>query len=170
MSKKIAAIQHDIAKALNGLEGVFSTVQWGGRAYKLPGPNGNRKKPRLLVHMCLSKDGDFVDLGFKLKKQRAADVVDQFAWIQPHSFRTLAPSGWIVAQVRQKSQARAVIALLKESHGDLAPATGTKPTSAGKRSRSRAAASSDDARRIDRVLSRKRDEGWKPAPADSFDD
>lgn len=169
MSKKIAEIQNSIAKALNGLPNVFSTVQWGGRAYKLPGPNGSMKKPRLLAHVWLGDDGNHVSLSFKLKKQRAAVVVDEFEWIQPHSFRTLAPSGWITAIVNQKFQARIVIGLLTECHRDLAPAKNAEESAAAKRRRGTPTGGDETARRIDLVLNRKREEGWKPASTDSFD-
>lgn len=170
MSKRIAGIQESIAKALNALPEVFSTVQWGGRAYKLPGPNGNRKKPRLLAHVWLSDDGGHVGLSFKLAKNRAREVVDQFDWIQPHSFRTLAPSGWITAEVSAKPQARTVIVLLEECHAGMIPSKKVEHSAATSGRGRPAGTSSEDARRIDTVLRQKRADGWTPAAADSFDD
>ena len=163
MSTRIAEIQQSIANALNALPGVFSTVQWGGRAYKLPGPNGNRKKPRLLAHVCLNKPGDAICVDFKLDRERARDVVDQFDWIEPHSFRTLAPSGWISAEVRSMAQCKVIAKLLVECRAQFPvndpPATATR----------RGKPEMDTvARRIDQVLRQKRADGWSPADADDF--
>lgn len=170
MPKKIAEIQESIAKALNALPEVFSTVQWGGRAYKLPGLNGNRKKPRLLAHVLLSDDGGHVGLSFKLARNRAVKVVDQHDWILPHSFRTLAPSGWITAEVRTRSQVRTVMALLVECHVGMRPGKRLEPSAATKGQARLTEESSEDARRIEAVLRQKRADGWTPAAADSFDD
>lgn len=157
MNTRIAEIQETIAAALNALPDVFSTVQWGGRAYKLPGPNGNRRKPKLLAHMWLNDDGSSVGLAFKLNKKRADEVIDRHDWISPHSFRTLAPSGWVTANVRSKSQARTTIAYLIESY-DLHPVSRETPARRGKpRSESECIT-----RRIEVVLREKRASGWYP--------
>ena len=42
MSTRLARHMGEIGSLLNDLPNVFSTPQWGGRAYKLPGPNGRR--------------------------------------------------------------------------------------------------------------------------------
>jgi hypothetical protein len=74
MNRKITEIQDLIAAALNALPGVFSTVQWGGRAYKV-GPR-KPKAFKLLAHVYLTRDEDAVCVDFKLPKQRAASVVN----------------------------------------------------------------------------------------------
>ena len=172
MKSPIPEIQAALAKALNALPDVFSTVQWGGRAYKLPGP-GSRgtRKPVLLAHICIEKDELSISIGFKLEPKRAKAMMRQHKWITPHSFRTLAPSGWIVADVRTMAQCKTVIALLRESraaHPVAEPALSRNATARGGK---RASVTGDDseAKRIDAVLRRKREEGWKPRE-DAFAD
>jgi len=177
MNKTTTNIQESLARALNALPGVFSSVQWGGRAYKLPGP-GSRglKRPVLLAHVWIEKGGESVGVAFKLDRQRAKTVLRQHDWLAPHSFRTLAPSGWITAEIRTKAQCRIMLDLLRESrslHPMPTAEDATAATRSGKpsRNRKRGPATSDDpiARRIDSVLQRKREEGWRPQ-ADAFDD
>ena len=50
MAAKGTMLLAEVAKVLNALPGVFSTPQWGGRAYKLP-RGGNSGKPKLLAHV-----------------------------------------------------------------------------------------------------------------------
>lgn len=174
----IADIQASISRTLNALPGVFSTVQWGGRAYKLPGPGGNMKKPRLLAHVWLTKSGDAVGVDFKLEKSRADAVVEQYIWIERHSFRTLAPSGWVTARISANSQCKVVEQLLRESRSLYPAGDGDRDagshagsqTAARNRKRETGAAISAVDRRIDAVLREKKAQGWKPAQADDFDE
>jgi hypothetical protein len=146
-----------LGTTLSALPGVFSTVQWGGRAYKLPGPGGNRKKPKLVAHVHPTRDGTGVSVSFKLEKQRAADVVERHAWIEPHSFRTLAPSGWVTAVLTTKRQAKAVEKLLVEARS-LLPTTQGEPAPTPM---SHGTASDPVARRIDRIMRDAVADGWK---------
>jgi hypothetical protein len=164
VNRKIAQLQETIAAALNAMPGVFSTVQWGGRAYKV----GTPKKFKLLTHICLVVDERAVGLGFKLKKDRAAKVVDEFDWITPHSFRTLASSGWLEARVWTKSQAKVIVELLNESR-ELYPAVESQEKPARNRRRSSSAEGEIVVQRLDAVIAAKRSEGWRPAQADEFD-
>ncbi len=142
----------EIGAVLNGLPGVFSTVQWGGRAYKVPGPSG-RSKARLLAFVSTDDDGPDAFISFKLKPPRARELVDRHDWIEPHSFRTLAPAGWLTARVRTNRQLAIIADLLRESRTLYAPAAETEP----KPSRH-----DDAARRIDQVMSNLRASGWSP--------
>ena len=162
MSKRIIEIQESVASGLNGLPGVFSTVQRGGRAYKV----GDSRKFKLLSHVCLSDAGDAVYVGFKLTKDRAREVVDQHDWITPHSFRTLAGSGWVAAEVRTKSQCKVIAKLLAESRA-LYPVHETVKPRKGKRG-----VNDDDGvvQRIGAVLRERKAAGWSPNHADGFDD
>ena len=153
-------IQALIAASLNALPGVFSTVQWGGRAYKV----GTPKKFKLLSHVCLSKDEDAVDLGFKLERSRAAKIVDEHEWITRHSFRTLASSGWLEARVTTKAQVKVIARLLAESRAMHPVEKETRPA----RSRKRQADGEIVMRRVSEVVAAKRAEGWRPAQADDF--
>jgi hypothetical protein len=176
MKPRIAEIQRSLSKALNAMPGVFSTVQWGGRAYKLPGP-GSRgmKKPVLLTHACLSKTGDAVCLGFRLEKSRARTIVREHDWIKPHSFRTLSKTGWLETQVRTKTQCKVMVELLRESRAlhPMPEALTQAPASRKRASARNSGSSSGDqrnpiTRRLDSVLSQRRAEGWRPADADAF--
>ena len=131
-----------------------------GRAPKLPGPGGSRNSPKLLAVVHPSKTAGAVEVSFKLEQQRAKAIISQYDWIVPHSFRTLAPSGWVTAHVSTKRQLTALTRLLKESHA-LHPTT-AKRTDGPARSR---ASSTVAARRIDRVMSELQARGWSP-PAD----
>lgn len=171
MKKSIADIQQRISESLNALPGVFSTVQWGGRAYKA----GTPKKFKLLAHVYLTRDEDALCVDFKLTKQRAAAVVDDHDWITPHSFRTLAGAGWVSAEVRMKSQVKVVEGLLRESRAlyPVEEASKTPPgAGAGARRRKRGPDAEAEivVRRLSAIVAAKRAEGWRPAQADDFDD
>ncbi len=159
MVDRINDIQARVSSILNGLGGVFSTPQWGGRAYKLPGPGGSRSKPKLLAHVTTSREGDAVTASFKLEKARAVEVVERYRWIEPHSFRTLAPAGWVTARVTTRRQVTTLAKLLPESralYGAAEPEpgrTGTADPVVG---------------RIDRVMRAARAEGWSPPADDDF--
>ena len=169
MNKTISQIQELLAKALNAMPGVFSTVQWGGRAYKLPGPGTRgKKKPVLLTHVCMNKAGDAVCLGFRLEKPRAKAVIRQYDWINVNSFGSLGRNGWVEMAITTKAQCKVTIALLRESRM-LHPMPEETAKQESKARRGKRAAGGDDdvedqgvARRIDAVVRRKRDEGWRP--------
>jgi hypothetical protein len=169
-ARSVNRLLEEIGKALGALPGVFSTVQWGGRAYKLPGPGGNRNKPKLLAHVWMTKAGDAVGVDFKLAKERAVEVVDQHDWIRPHSFRTLAPSGWVSAKIRTAKQAASLKRLLGESRSLYGKTAEPDPVPA--RDDPGAGASpgaSPIARKIDAVMRQAAAEGWKPRGMDDFD-
>ena len=164
MNKRIGAILEDLAVTLSGLNGVFSTPQWGGRAYKLPGPNSNLKKPKLLAFVVLSKNQDSINVAFKLSVQRSTEVVDSYEWIEPHSFRTLAPAGWVSATLTNKRQVKTLKKMLKESR-ELYPAAEVENKAVENKS------TGDEAsQQIDRVMNAFAAEGWVPMEDDGFDD
>ncbi len=169
-----------LGEALTQLPGVFSTPQWGGRAYKLPGPNGNTRKPKLLAFVDITKEGDAVHVSFKLDKERARTLTNKYTWLGPHGFRTLAPSGWVTAQVSTKREINALLKLLTESHNLYSPTPGngeprentepTPPDCGGRGGRGGRGGSSETARHIDRVMSEARTNGWQPPDAEMFAD
>ncbi len=165
MSDRTRNLLNEIGKSLNRLPGVFSTAQWGGRAYKLPNEKNDRRKAKLLAFVLLSKDDRAVSVSFKLEPTIAADAVDRYGWVEPHSFRTLAPSGWISATISTKRQLKPLALLLKESRS-LYPLEKEMPStpvpSDGK------AGSNPVARRIDRVMAEFEREGWSPSEDADF--
>ncbi len=164
MNKRIQAILGDLSSRLNSLPGVFSTPQWGGRAYKVPGPNGNPKKPKLVAFVAMNEAGGAIGVQFKLTRPRAEQVIDDHDWISPHSFRTLAPAGWVSAKVTGKRQLNVLAGLLAESRALYPTVEKTKanPTE-------RSAGSDDVSRRIDQVMGEMQAEGWCPRGDDDFD-
>ena len=164
MNARIKEIQEKISSALNKLPDVFSTVQWGGRAYKVQLPAPGRRNFKLLAHLWVSDEEDAVGIAFKLERKRAQDVVEQFDWIEPHSFRTLAPAGWVTARVTTKSQCAALIKLLGESRTQY-PVNSDKPMRRGKRRPEVDVVS----RRIEVVVREKMRAGWSPNQDDDFD-
>ena len=157
MARRPQGLLDDLAAVLNDLPGVFSTAQWGGRAYKV----GQPKKPKVLAHLCLSSSGDAVTVSFKLTPTRASDVLERHEWIAPHSFRTLAPAGWLTATITMKRQVGTVGRLLAESHGLYKVPDRTVDQPDGETPVRRIG--NEAASRIDQVMGDVK--GWKP-PAD----
>ena len=108
MPKRIQGLMDELATLLNELPGVFSTPQWGGRAYKV----GTTSRFKVLAHVGLTRT-----VSFKLTPPRASDVLDRHEWVQPHAFRTLAPAGWLTATITTRRQVTTLGSLLTESHG-----------------------------------------------------
>ena len=152
-----------LAAVLNGMDGVFSTPQWGGRAYKVarPGVAGTRAKSepkgKIVAFMALDGSGKAVQVSFKIPPDDARSACERYDWIQPHSFRTLAPSGWLTATVVSKRHVGALTRLLVQSHA-LHGVLATGPTETAEASR----ATDADASHIDRVMDKVRDDGWSP--------
>jgi hypothetical protein len=145
-----------VANALGALPGVYSTPQWGGRAYKLPGPRNDRRKPRLLAHVCVTRDATAVSVEFKLPKDRAVKAARSLGWISPHPYATLAQSGWVSAHVTSARQMVRLRSLLAESRA-LHPPTeifdpGSRLIDAG----------SSPESRIHRVMTEAATSGWMP--------
>ena len=115
MNKRVQAILRDLSRRPDSLPGVFSTPQRGGRAYQVPEPNGNPKKPKLVAFVAMNKARDAIGVQFKLTRPRAEQVIYDHDWISPHSFRTLAPAGWVRAKVTGKRQLTVLTKLLTES-------------------------------------------------------
>ena len=155
MAARTTRLLEELAAILNGLPAVFSTPQWGGRAYKVR--KGSAGKFKLLAHVTVN--GRSVHIGFKLPPQRARDVVEQYDWIEPSSFRTLAPSGWVSAGFTTKRQLAVLRKLLAESH----ELHGVKPDEKPARKKTAATDTSPAARHIDRVMGEIAADGWSPA-------
>lgn len=164
MNKRIQAILDELSGQLNALPGVFSTPQWGGRAYKVPGPTGNAKRPKLVAFVALNDARDAVGVQFKLTKDRAERAIDDHDWLKPHSFRTLAPAGWVSARVTGKRQLSVLGKLLAESRA-LYPAAEEPIIDVVDRS----PGSDGVSKRIDHVMCQVRAEGWHPPNDDDFD-
>ena len=152
MAPRTQTLLAELAELLNGLPGVFSTPQWGGRAYKVPRRGAG--KPKLLAHVTPADGEDGATVSFKLPPPEAATQVERHDWIAPHSFRTLAPSGWVTAHVRTKRQLATLGKLLRESHAlhGVVTTSDPGPEQGG----------GDESARIDRVLGEAKDEGWSP--------
>ena len=162
-----------IAQVLNGQPEVFSTAQWGGRAYKLPGPNGSLKRPKLLAFVSAADDGEAVHVTFKLEKRRAADVIRALDWIVREPFGSLGNAGWVLARVRTRTQFKRLAALLAECRSlhpirDTSSEALSTPRHDLQRLDANGATSDPVARRIDRVMLEVKSNGWSPRD-DAFD-
>ncbi len=157
-----AQILDTLATVLNGMDCVFSTPQWGGRAYKVPksdGAQGNSKgKGKIVAFMALDAAGKAAQVSFKIPPADAHDACERYDWIEPHSFRTLAPSGWVTATVATKRQVGTLSRFLKQSHAMHRVRTATPPAPSAGSSRP----ADLDAGHIDRVMDSVRDDGWSP--------
>jgi hypothetical protein len=150
----------EIGRVLNAMPDVFSTPQWGGRAYKLPGRGGRTKKPVLLAHVCPEPNLKAASVSFKLPKPDAKKSVRDHEWITPHSFRTLAPSGWVTAIVKTKSQLRTLRQLLLVSRS-MHPRYETLAEGLQEGPPETATAS-----RVESTLRQLADTGWRPRDED----
>ena len=135
----------------------------GGRAYKLPGPGGSRRKPKLLAFVTSTKDEKAVSVGFKLPVPRAAEVVERYAWIEPHSFGALGKSGWVAARLSSPRHLKMLSRLLAEAR-KLHPVQDVEERPTG--TPAAATFSSVTAKHIDRVMREVRAEGWEPTGGD----
>ena len=150
-----------IGKVLNGLPDVFSTAQWGGRAYKLPGANGSLKKPRLVAYVAVTKDESAVAVVFKLPKEASAEATRRFEWIGPFKFGSWEKSGWVEARVSDGRQVRTLARLLRECRA-MFPAMETSSLDELRGRTSAGAPSNPVVKRIDRVMAEAKAGGWKP--------
>ena len=153
-SKRTRDLLVELSETLNGLPDVFSTPQWGGRAYKLPGAGGRQDRPKLLAHVGCDEDGA-VTISFKLPPERAKTLIRDNVWIEPHSFRTLAPSGWLTARLTTKRQLATLRRLIRESRELYGSANHDIPPS-------RRRGSDPAAARIDQLMKDLRQEGYEP--------
>ena len=162
MNERTGKLLEGLNGRLEELPGVFSTAQWGGRAYKV----GNPKKPKLVAHVVVDRDERAITVAFKLPKERAEDAADRHEWIEPSSFGSLGRSGWVSAKLTRKRDLTVLAKLLAESRAQY-PATKTEP--AIETQPPAGAASGAIARRIDRVMGEALPDGWAP-DSGGFDD
>ncbi len=164
MNERISHILEEISRGVSRLDGVFSTPQWGGRAYKLPGRGGNRKKPKLVAFVSVNDNDDAITVSFKLMPSRAEEVIEKYGWIEPHGFRTLAPSGWVTACVSTKRQLKPLLRLIEESRAQYP--VQEEPTAVIEVKRG---VGSQIARHIDGVMKDIGADGWKPRINDDLE-
>ncbi len=151
MAKRTANLLAELSACLNAMPGVFSTPQWGGRAYKVP-----RGRAAKLLAFVSTEESGAIHVSFKIPVQEAARAVEQHDWIEPHSFRTLAPAGWLSATVSARRQLPALKSFLQASyllHG------GAPPPQDGQRGGS---APDPVSRRIEAVMKEVAADGWEP--------
>lgn len=159
MSTRLARLMGEISSLLNDLPDVFSTPQWGGRAYKLPGPNGSLKKPKLLAFVVMTRDQDAVSVVFKLPKSLSDETPQRFGWIEPFNFGNWKNAGWINARITDGRQLRTLKRLLKECRALFPDQIPQPETASGAASHM---TSDSVASRIDRVVTKAIAEGWSP--------
>ncbi len=159
MAKRLEALLDQLAAVLNGLPNVSSTPQWGGRAYKVTSTSAGKTK--ILAFVAPNKEGNAVHVSFKIGQPEAESVVERHDWIEPHSFRTLAPSGWLTATVSTKRHVGSLKKLLTESH-TLYAAIVAEPPPTEEPAPGGGGGAGGEARHIDRIMDEVRDGGWTP--------
>ena len=142
---------------------VFVSEQWGGWAYKIPGPNGNRAKPKLVAFVHEIERGRALCVEFKLQISRADQSITEHDWIDRHPWQNLGPAGWVQAQLTRKPQVPMLSKLITESRA-LLPKVRVPETQEVVTDGSRTA------RHIDHVMRAARDSGWCPTAADDFEE
>ncbi|QDU35417.1 hypothetical protein KS4_34980 [Poriferisphaera corsica] len=157
---------------LFSLPHVFATIQWGGKAYKLPDTKGNKSKPKLFIFSTLGSDddGSYLHAEFKLPLQQANDAVEKYDWLNFSTFGNWAKNGWCSAKIRKTAHLKPLLALFKITYENLPkPAETSEPKTAKRPSNSKnkqqQTTSSPIARKIDRVM----DQITLPPDDEAFD-
>lgn len=184
-------LRQAMAEIALALPGVFEATQWGGWVYKVVGRDGTKKTSskaggaKMLCYVVDGKNHGW-HCQFKLpgtsEDGRAYEIVHKTAWVEVHPWKTLGPSGWVVARPRTKPQLKKLAALLAESRA-LLPSyeaasvddqDGETQNDAEDRASSNhgsSATRSNAARRLDAVMREARELGWQHADpnAEAFD-
>lgn len=185
--KRDPKLRQAMAQIALALPGVFEATQWGGWVYKVVGRGGTKKTSskaggaKMLCYVVDGKNHGW-HCQFKLpgtsEDGRAFEVVKKTAWVEVHPWKTLGPSGWVVARPRTKPQLKKLAGLLAESRALLpsyestveAVTTAEQKSSAAvgpASSAGSAATSSNVARRLDAVMREARELGWQHADPDA---
>lgn len=191
--KRNPKLRQAMAEIALALPGVFESPQWGGWVYKVVGRGGTKKtssKAGGAKMLCFIVDGKNHGwhCQFKLpgssEEGRAAEVVAKTKWVEVHPWKTLGPSGWVVARPRTPTQLKKLAALLAESRS-LLPVYEESGAESAKGDRDTAEPSNKKrgmstginpgapvARRIESVMREAAESGWRHDDPDAaaFDD
>ncbi|MEM6459481.1 MAG: MmcQ/YjbR family DNA-binding protein [Planctomycetota bacterium] len=163
MDKRDPKLRQAMADIALKLPGVFEEIKWGGWVYKVFGRGGTKKTSsksggaKMLCYVVDGKNHGWHGQ-FKLPPERAEAVIEQLKWVERHPWKTLGPSGWVVARPRDARQLKTFAELLAESRALLptydaaAPAVETPPPGR---------TGDPVARKIDRVMREAVAEGWR---------
>lgn len=187
MDKRDPRLRQSMAEIALALPGVFEATQWGGWVYKVVGRDGTKKTSsksggaKMLCYVVDGKNHGW-HCQFKLPGRsedgRAHEVVQKTAWVEVHPWKTLGPSGWVVARPRTKPQLKKLAALLAESRallpsyetaGDAVEADREPADTANEvtAARGSSASSSNVSRRLDAVMREAREKGWRHTDPDA---
>ena len=147
---------------------VFATVQWGGKAYKLPNTKGDKTKPKLFIFSTLGSDdsGPFLHAEFKLPRQHADHAVKKYDWLAFSTFGNWAKSGWCSAKIRQPAQLKPLLTLFQIAYDNLPkPDPETSKRQSKTSNKQQQTTSSPVARKIDRIM----DQVILPPDDEAFD-
>lgn len=192
MDKRDPQLRQAMAEIALALPGVFEATQWGGWVYKVVGRDGTKKTSsksggaKMLCYIVDGKNHGW-HCQFKLpgtsEDGRAFEVVQKTAWVEVHPWKTLGPSGWVVARPRTKPQLKKLADLLAESRALLPSYEETSSAKSpdaeagedqdqSQPTRGSAAVSSNIARRLELVMREAREQGWQhdDPDAEAFDD
>lgn len=179
MDKRNPELRQAMAEIALSLPDVFEEPKWGGWVYKVTGRGGTKKTSsksggaKMLCYVVDGKNHGW-HCQFKLPPppESVSAVIQAHKWIEEHPWKTLGPSGWVVARPRTAAQLKKLVGLLTESRA-LLPTYPDEAEAGGEASggsRASAPGSSPVARRMDAVMRRAREEGWRhdDPDADAF--
>lgn len=180
--KRNPKLRQDMAEIALALPGVFESPQWGGWVYKVVGRDGTKKTSskaggaKMLCYIVDGKNHGW-HCQFKLpgsaEEGQAAEVVKKLKWVEQHPWKTLGPSGWVVARPRTKPQFAKLAELFAESRALLpiyedGPAIKDNTATPGGGGGGRGSASSNPvAARMASVMRQAEAEGWTHADPDA---
>ncbi len=137
---------------LESFDGVWSSPQWGGRAYKI----GPQRKPKLFAFVYEDKGRCMVE--FKLPPEAAGQAVQRYRWVVRHPWSNLRRSGWVQVTFQRSAQLGPLGKLLTQTR-QLFASTST-PVRDKPRARDPVAA------RIESVMRQARQRGLRPQDGD----
>ncbi|MEM8737693.1 MAG: hypothetical protein AAGG38_04345 [Planctomycetota bacterium] len=172
MDPRDPRLRQAMAEIAMGLPGIFESPQWGGWVYKCRGAGGSTRSSGGAKMLCFVVEGKNHGwhCQFKLPGRddegRAAEAVKKWAWIEAHPWKTLGPSGWVVARPRTPAQFKTLADLLAESRTLLPENTAAESTAPDHAARG-GGATSEVARRMAAVMREAHEGGWAPRDPDA---
>ena len=156
---------NELNEYLLAFKQVFSSIQWGGKAYKLPDIKGNKSKPKLFVFTQIDEKNNALIADFKLPLEVAANAVEKHAHLTPSPFSNWAKTGWVSARFTTTRQLTSTKPLFKISYDNL-PKPSISPSSKPTPQSASPSSTSPVAQKIDTIMQ----SFTLPSQDDAFDD
>ncbi|WP_432798265.1 hypothetical protein [Poriferisphaera sp. WC338] len=104
----VGELAAELDEYLLGFEHVFSTVQWGGKLYKVPDKKLGRKKPKMFVFVNIvtveekGKQVEKLTTFFKMPQVEGDAAVKKYGWIRYSTFGQSGQKGWLDAMIENR--------------------------------------------------------------------